>query len=237
VGTKGTYWTQIIDDSEFLGMIEDKLKVKGILFDLDGTILDTRDAYIEAARIAFNFLGQEPPENATCLELPKRLEQKQPFFDLVKADRKQFLDVYLKSFYSLASSKTRPFPNVADALELLSAKAKFALITMRFFPKEAVAAELKQFSLDSYFPHVVTGLDTPKPKPSPDGLFKAVEALGVQTSECVIVGDSIIDVQAGIAAGVKTVAVLSGLYSFEELSKAKPNFIIKDVSELPNIVE
>jgi phosphoglycolate phosphatase len=55
--------------------------------------------------------------------------------------------------------------------------------------------------------------------------------------DCVIVGDSVIDVKAGKAAGAKTVAVLSGLYSRAELSEAEPNFILNDVSELPNLVE
>ena len=50
-------------------MHEKKLKVKGILFDLDGTILDSKDAYVEAARTAFEALGQAPPENFMALEV------------------------------------------------------------------------------------------------------------------------------------------------------------------------
>jgi phosphoglycolate phosphatase len=54
--------------------------------------------------------------------------------------------------------------------------------------------------------------------------------------DCVIVGDSVVDVQAGKSAGAKTVAVLTGLYSRAELSEVDPNLIIADVSELPKFI-
>lgn len=217
-------------------MSETKLKVKGILFDLDGTILDTREAYVEAAKIAFKAVGQEPPETAKLLELPKRIEQKKPITDIVKADPKTFLNVYLKAFYTIACTKTKPVPCVKDALEVLAKKAKLAVITMRFMPKDLVLAELQQYGLAKYFAHVVTALDTHKPKPSPEALIKAVSAMDVRMCDCVIVGDSVVDVQAGKSAGAKTVAVLTGLYSRAELSEADPDLIIADISELPKYI-
>jgi len=84
-----------------------------------------------------------------------------------------------------------------------------------------------------YFTYVVTALDTHKPKPSPEALIKAVKALDINMCDCVIVGDSVTDVKAGKAAGAMTVAVLSGLFSREELAKEKPDLILKDVTELP----
>jgi len=51
--------------------------------------------------------------------------------------------------------------------------------------------------------------------------------------DCVIVGDSVVDVKAGKSAGAQTVAVLSGLYSKEELARESPDLILKDISELP----
>ena len=217
-------------------MSSPKLKVKGILLDMDGTILDTKDAYIEAAKITFQTMGQTPPENAVALEIPKRIEQKQPLSDIVKGEPQKFLDVYLKTFYAIVLDKTKPIPHATDALEELSRKAKLALITMRSVPKETLMEELRRFNMDQYFSHVVTALDTHKPKPSPEALIKAVRAMDVQMCDCVIVGDSVIDVQAGKAAGIKTVSVLSGLYSHEELSKANPNYIINDISEFPKLV-
>jgi len=217
-------------------MSSPKMKVKGILLDMDGTILDTKNAYIEAAKITFQTMGQTPPENAVALEIPKRIEQKQPLSDIVKGESQKFLDFYLKTFYVIVLNKTKPIPHAADALEELSRKAKLALITMRSTPKETLMEELRRLKMDQYFSYVVTALDTNKPKPSPEALIKAGRAMGVQMCDCVIVGDSVIDIQAGKAAGIKTVSVLSGLYSREELSKANPNYIINDISELPKIL-
>lgn len=79
-------------------MKEAKLKAKGIMFDLDGTILDTKPAYIEAAKIAFLSISQRVPGKKQLLEIPKRLEQKQSITDIVKMDTQKFLDLYLKTF-------------------------------------------------------------------------------------------------------------------------------------------
>jgi phosphoglycolate phosphatase-like HAD superfamily hydrolase len=210
-----------------------KLKVKGILFDLDGTIVDSRQAYLESARAAFESAGQKPPETRDSLEIPRRLEQGLPINDIVRFDMQRFLDVYLKTYYNVTRTKMQLVPNVKGAIQLLSRKAKLALITMRFVPKTAVIEELEQFGLTKYFTFVVTALDTCRPKPSPEALIKAVKALDVNICDCVIVGDSVTDMKAGKAAGAMTVAVLSGLFSREELCRETPDLILRDVTELP----
>lgn len=143
------------------------LKVKGILFDLDGTLVDSKEAYLEAAKTAFQTLGQKIPEKRAVFEIPKRLEQNLPISDIVHVNVTDFLNVYLKTYYSVTKDKSKPFPNVETTLAQLSQKLKLALITMRFVPKTQIATELEQFRLAKYFSHIVTALDTRKPKPSP----------------------------------------------------------------------
>jgi phosphoglycolate phosphatase len=214
-----------------------KLKAKCIFFDLDGTIVDSREAYYEAARTAFQAMGQKPPEKEASLEIPKRLEQKQPINNIIKGDTHKFLNVYLKTYYSITTEKTKPLPNISTMLELLSANAKLALITMRCVPKESIIKELEIFGIAKYFSYVVTALDTHKPKPSPEALLTCVNALGVQMCDCVIVGDSVNDIKAGKAAGAKTVAVLSGIFSREDVAKENPDLIIKDATALANFID
>ena len=214
-------------------MREKKLKVKGFLFDLDGTIVDSRDAYVEAARTAFEALGQAPPENLTAMEIPRRLEQNLAIDSIVKTDARKFLNCYLECYYKVTKNKTKPMPNVQRTLEMLSGKLKLALITMRFVPKKAIWEDLTEFGLANYFTYIVTALDTHKPKPSPEALIKTGKALDVNMCDCAIVGDSIIDLRAGKAAGTMTVAVLSGLFSYEALSREKPDLILNDVTEIP----
>jgi HAD superfamily hydrolase (TIGR01509 family) len=218
-------------------MNENGFKVKGIFLDLDGTIVDSKEAYIEAARIAFQSVGQKPPERKTALEIPRRLEQGLTISDIMNGDTKKFLVVYLKTYYSITQEKTKLLPNVSETLEILSEKAKLALITMRQVSKQAIIKELDCFGISKYFTHVVTALDTSKPKPSPEALIKCVKALDVEICDCIIAGDSVNDVRAGKAAGARTVAVLSGLFRCEELVKERPDLILHDVTALPGFIE
>jgi pyrophosphatase PpaX len=217
-------------------VIKAKLKVKGILFDLDGTIVDSKQAYLEAARTAFQAIGQKPPTAQIALQIPKRLEQNQPINDLTRTDPQQFLDVYLRTFYAITEVKTKPIPNIRAALEILRQKAKLALVTMRNVPKTTITKELEKFGLAHYFSFVITAHDTSKPKPSPEALIKTIQAIDIQIRDCLIVGDSVTDIKAGKAAGAKTVAVLSGLFSYEELTPLSPDLILKDATQLPQYI-
>jgi phosphoglycolate phosphatase len=213
-----------------------KLSAKAILFDLDGTIVDSQDAYLDAAKTAFQTMGLEAPTPQIALQIPKRLEQRLPIADLTHADPTRFLEVYLEAFYAITHAKTKPIPNIRDSLAVLQQKAKLALITMRDVPKAAVAKELQEFGLSKYFTYILTSQDTYKPKPSPEAHIKALEAMDVQICDCIIVGDSVLDVTAGKTAGAKTIAVLSGLYTRQELAKVNPDLILKDATQLPSCI-
>ncbi|MGB9714499.1 MAG: HAD family hydrolase [Candidatus Bathyarchaeales archaeon] len=215
-----------------------KLKVKGLLLDLDGTIVDSREAYLEAAKKAFTAIGEKNFDAKIVMEIPRRLEQNLPINDIVKAaDTQKFLDVYLKAYYRITAEKTKPMPNVQDSIKKLAEKTKLALITMRYVPREKIIEELEKFGLAKYFLHVTTALDTHSPKPSPEALIKCAEKLRIKTCDCAVVGDSVADVRAGKNAGAKTVAVLSGIFSRRELAKEKPDLILESLSQLPNFLE
>jgi HAD superfamily hydrolase (TIGR01509 family) len=219
-------------------MEKPKLKVKGILLDLDGTIVDSKEVYLEALKTAFKMTGQRIVDAKIATEIPKRLEQNLPIKDLLKGINEQkFLDAYLNAYYQNTSTKTKPIPKISDTLKKLSEKAKLALITMRYVPKENVIKELEKFGLARYFQYVITALDTRNPKPSPEALIKCAKQLDIQMCECVVVGDSVADIRAGKNAGVKTVAVLSGIFSHKELESEKPDLILESVSKLPDFLE
>jgi len=214
-----------------------KLKVKGVLIDLDGTIVDSREAYAEALKRTWETLGLKNFNLAIALEIPKRLEQNQPINDLIgKTDAQKFLDIYLKTYYSITEDKTKLLPNVPKTLEELSKKVKLALLTMRHVSREKIEKELEKLGIAKYFHCIVTALDTPFPKPSPKAITTCAEKLGVDVDECAVVGDSICDIRAGKNAGAKTVAVLSGIFSMEELAREKPDLIIKNVNELLHVL-
>lgn len=218
-------------------MEKPKLQVKGIIIDLDGTLVDSRQAYLEALKIAFTAIGQKTVSIEIVTEIPRRLEQNLPISNLMdNVDVEKFLRVYLETYYNSTATKTKPLPNVTETLKKLSGKARLALVTMRCVPRDKVEEELEKFGLAKYFQTVITAVDGCLPKPSPEALFKGARQLGVDIGECAVVGDSVADVRAGKNAGAATVAVLSGIFAREELEKEKPDLILKSINELPNFL-
>lgn len=217
----------------------EKLRAKALLIDLDGTIADSAEVFEAAADAAFSALGKEPSSDrvgwqlARCLQLNRSLEQIFERYHVSRDSRKEFLDIFLESFYNLAASRTRLFPNVESTLHELSHSFFLALITRRHVPKTQVAAELERLQIKGLFKSIVTSLDVARPTPSPDVLFKAAEELRVPIDSCVIVSDSGVDIVAGKRAGAKTVAVLSGLFDERELKEENPDLIIENVRLLP----
>ena len=216
-----------------------KLKVKAIFFDLDGTIIDSKEAYLTARKIALLKMGKQKEINdESAVEIPKRLEQNLPIIDLLQGvDVKRFLEHYLYAYYQATPTKSRPMPGISHVLESLSGRVKVALITMRYVPKERVIEELAGFNLAKYFQCVVTAHDTHEPKPSPEALVKCAEQLNTTITDCAVVGDSVADVRAGKNAGTKTVAVLSGIFSRQELEREKPDLILESAKDLLECLE
>jgi phosphoglycolate phosphatase len=215
-----------------------KLKVKGIIIDLDGTLTDSREAYLEALAKALETFGVKIFDQKLALEIPRRLEQNLPIEGLLpKMNVEKFLKAYLEAYYRLAEDKAIPLPNIHKTLEKLSGKARLALLTMRYVPCEKIRNWLEKVDLAKYFQCVITALNTRFPKPSPKALVECAKRLGVEVGECAIVGDSVADVRAGKNAGAKTVAVLSGIFTKKELEQEKPDLIINDINELPSFLE
>ena len=217
--------------------MQNKLRAKGIFLDLDGTVVDSTEAYIEAAAVAFRSLGKQPPQTRMLLEIPRRIEQYLTIDDITEGCSEQFLPTYFEVFRSITERKTKLIPNVKSALESLARTSTLALITMRHVPSPVIQKELDYFGISQYFSQIVTGLDTAKPKPSPEALIQCKNALGLDICDCLIAGDSVNDLRAGKAAGARTVAVLSGLYGHDELAKESPDLLLPNVTALPEFIE
>jgi len=220
-----------------------RLRVKALLIDLDGTLVDSTEAYREAGRAGFAALGLDRDDDEIAFEVARRLEQDLPIDDLfarfhvAQGVEERFLPAYLEAYYLNVQIKSKLFPKAKETLKTLSKNFSLALITSRYVLREQVVEELRRLKLMKHFRTVVTTLDVKKPKPFPDAFLKAAERLRVKIQECAIVGDSIVDIQGGKAAGAKTIAVVSGLFSREELEKQKPDLIIRDINSLPDFLQ
>lgn len=219
-----------------------RLRVKALLIDLDGTIVDITEPCLEAAKEAASKLRLQNIDIKIGLEIAKKLQSNLPLdevfakFGIDKSMGQEFLKAFLNAWYTIAPMKTTTLPNVHTTLQKLSKHFQFALITRRNMPKEPIMRELERLGFIQYFKVIVTSQDVEEPKPSPQAFAKAANQLGVSIHDCAVVGDAIVDIQAGKSAGAKTIAVLSGLFSREELEKQKPDLIIKDINSLPDLL-
>jgi HAD superfamily hydrolase (TIGR01509 family) len=219
-----------------------KLKINALLIDLDGTLVDPTKALLEAATAGYVAIGIDTFDAAVGIEIARRMEQRKSIKDLFSPQYRspstiaKFINAYIDAYYVSTLTKAIPLPNVHETLRTLSQSFPLAIVTLRFIPKKQITKELSQLKLLEYFKTVVTARDVAKPKPFPDAVIKGAELLGVKAKHCAVVGDSVVDIQAGKAAKAKTIAVLSGLYGEDELKKKKPNIIIPDISQLPKIL-
>jgi phosphoglycolate phosphatase len=91
---------------------------------------------------------------------------------------------------------------------------------------------LEQFDLVKYFDAIVTGLSAPHTKPFPDPIFLAAQKMGVKPSECLMIGDTTVDIRAGKSAGAQTVGVLCGFGEEKELLGMGADLILGNTPQL-----
>jgi len=215
------------------------MAVEALLIDLDGTLVNPKKALLEAATAGYVAIGANQFDARVGIEIARRMEQRLPIHDLFNpkyrepSDLKKFLSAYIDAYYISTMTMAIPLPKVYETLQTLSQNFPLGLVTLRSIPKKQITKELAQLKFLKYFKTVITTMDVKKPKPFPDAVTKGAKQLGVSTNYCAVVGDSVVDIKAGKAAGTKTIAVLSGLYKKEELEKEKPDLIIKNINHLP----
>ena len=205
----------------------------GILFDLDGTLLNTLEDLTDATNYALAAFGHPPrtirevrrfigngAENQIRLSLPEDR----------KEDLQQVLAVYKPYYTEHCQIKTGPYEGVLDALKVLGEKYPIAIVSNK--PDAAVKALCAD-----YFPGIYAlgeAAGCPR-KPAADMVFKAMEAIGVD--RCVYVGDSEVDVLTAKAAGVPCLSVLWGFRDREEIEAAGGQQFCDDTARLVEKLE
>jgi HAD superfamily hydrolase (TIGR01509 family) len=201
------------------------------LFDIDGTLLDSAQDICGAVRQVLDSTPASPPVTFDYLKSYIGRHLYDLFLDIFPGASQDRLDDLLaqyRQFYPARGHKmTRVYPGVAEALAGLGGRKGTA--TTKGTP--TTRAILDQFQLLPYFDHV-QGTDGFPCKPAPDVLFTALSALGARPEDCLFVGDSQADMEAGRRAGVKTCAVTYGYGTREALARFEPDYWIGDLREL-----
>ena len=203
-----------------------------LLFDLDGTLVDTIELIMRSMEFAFSEFDGPRPTRAQWLEglgitlrvqVAKWARTPQEFDSLVERYRR-----YQGEHQELM---TAPYPGVPEALAILRAAGHpMAIVTSKYF---AMANRvLEHVGFTPFFDLVIGGDSIERPKPNPDPVLLALGTLGVRPAEALLIGDSPHDIRAGNAAGVPTAAALWGPFSRGQLEPARPTHWLMDIREL-----
>lgn len=207
-----------------------------ICFDMDGTLFTSNEAQVAAFNKSFarnNLPTQSAHDLASRFGKPsstiiRELFPKVPERKILKVakDKTNFM---AKETYKLI----KPISGVKEALEELKEKYFVAIISNS--THEEIINLLKQAGLPAkMFDAIACALEVQHGKPAPDEIFKIEKKLKAKAEY--IVGDTIYDIRAGKAAGIKTVAVLSGVHDVVKLGEENPTLIIESVAVLPDVL-
>ena len=212
-------------------------KYKAVLFDCDGTLVDTNSVILASWDHTFmTYLGRHvtPEEVLGTFGEPLEESMERIFAGI---DPKQTVATYRKFQYEYWDKEIEYFPGIAEMLAgLRKAGVKTGIVTSRYWESTAI----RPFNLkdrDEYWP-VIDPNSTDKKKPNPEPCLKALEVLGMDKSEVLMVGDSKHDIACGRNAGLKTVLVGWSLaYQKEDATGMQiPDYTIETPEELLEIV-
>ena len=214
-------------------------KIKALLFDLDGTLADTDDDYIRtAARWVrpLNFLF--PRRDPTPFLRWAVMTVESPVNTLMALPDWLSLDDELVALMNwFTSLRGNPPPGqyalmagVDAMLERLVARYPLALITARDAWRTRFM--LDQLNLARFFPVVVSAQTAPHTKPYPDPVHHAARQLHLSAADCLMIGDTTVDILAGKRAGAQTAAVLCGFGQRPELLRAGADLIMNHTTDL-----
>ncbi|CAN5906048.1 HAD family hydrolase [soil metagenome] len=203
-----------------------------VVFDLDGTLVDSLTDIVLSFQYAFGQLGLEVPDEASVrAEVGKPLDEMYLLF-APQADVTMLVDLYREHYPLHFTDHSALFPGVADLLtDLRSRGLKLAVATTK---RSDMAKSLADaVGLSPLVDHV-QGTDDFPHKPKPDVILHALRGVGGTGGW--MVGDTRTDIQAGKAAGLKTYAVTWGTHDREQLAAAEPDALEPDLNKLLTLV-
>jgi N-acetyl-D-muramate 6-phosphate phosphatase len=210
--------------------------VRALCFDVDGTLSDTDDYYVNKFSRFLRFLPD--PEHA-ARRLVMWIES--PGNALLGLTDTIGLDDEVIALINWMSRhrrhKWRQFlivPGVADMLARLKGHYPMAVVSAR--DEASTMAFLEQSELAKYFDVVVTALSAEHTKPYPDPIQFAAQKLGVPPGACLMTGDTTVDIRAGKAAGAQAVGVLCGFGEEDELRREGADLILASTADLAGVM-
>lgn len=220
----------------------DVTQIKALIFDVDGTLSDSDDRMVE--RIYYRLQPFRRIFRASNLNRFSRWfvrTAEGPGNWLLEVADRLGLDHLIAAFFDKRASARELLahhypliPGVLPMLEALRSRYPLAIVTAR---NEVTTNRFLQINnLEQCFPIVVSSQTCRRTKPFPDPLLYAAERLEVPIESCLMVGDTVTDVRAALAAGAQSVSVLCGFGEEKELLKAGTHVVLQSTSLLASFL-
>src|SRR3984893_15429243 len=221
-----------MNDNIFAGL-------KAMIFDLDGTLVDSNELHVEAWERAFRHFGKAFTVEELRKQIGKGSDQYLPEF-LTAEEIERFgkeLDIYRSDlFKNEYLRRVKPFPQVRELFECLQRDGK-RIVLASSGKKPEVMHYIKLLRIKNLIESETTAEDAESSKPAPDIFVAAVRKLGVLPKEAIVAGDTPFDMEAARKAHLKSIAFLCGGPDKETLKNSGPLAIYRDPADLLSAIE
>lgn len=208
-------------------------QIVGLVFDLDGTLVESYSAHIKSWSSAVASFGVtalerdiQPHLGRSSEDIARALLGRGPDRDVQRAFRLKD-EIYLK----ILRSELKPVKGAVETLAALKARG-YRISIASSNPTRVIARSLEAVGLNHLTDSIASQDEVRRGKPEPDLFLLASRKLGLEPGKCVAIGDTAYDVLAGKAAGMKTVAFSGGVQTPSQLRQAVPDHLIRDLSGL-----
>lgn len=215
------------------------MEIRNVIFDFDGTLVDTAGLIIATMQQTIKELGLPSRSEAECRAMiGYRLHDIPPIlWPEIPDVSDAFTNTYHMVFDSLKTSfKVQMYPGVFETLSLFYIQGiNMAIATSRNL--KSLKQFNEEFGIDSYFKILIGGQEVVNGKPDPEPVNRILDSMGWKPEETLVVGDMNVDILMGSRAGTKTCGVTYGNGSIEELEEAGADYIINRFAGLQKLVQ
>lgn len=207
-------------------------RYRGVLFDLDGTLVDSLDLILGSYRHTMRkHLGRVPPDEDWMRTMGRPLRVQLESFAGSPEQLDAMFATYIEHNQAHHDRLIRLFPRMREVLTTLHrAGYRLGVVTSKI--RDNALRELRTGGLEGLFDALVSANDVERPKPDPQPVERALRSLDLPAADVLLVGDSLYDLQAGRAAGVHTAAALWGPSDHDRLAAGVPDYWLHDIDEL-----
>ena len=211
--------------------------LRAVLFDLDGTLIDSIGLIVDAMHHAFEgFGGTVPADSVWMAGIGTPLFKQLALYARSAEELDMLRERYRAYQFIHHDDVIKEYPGTTAVLEDLHARGlAMGIVTSK--GDELARRGLELTGLARFLPVVVSADSVTKYKPEPEPVLLALERLGVRADEALMMGDSPHDISSGNAAGVRTIGALWGPFTRGQIAVTHPTYWLSNIRELPPLLE